>query len=368
MIPPRLVQYAKQQLDLGQDPGQLRSDLLKAGWSSLVVAQVFFELKGQKPSTILTSRVRKPYLKKLSADSSELNGPFPSSLKGWNWGAFAWQFIWGVNHNIWLGLVILVPVLGWLAILPMAIVFGLRGNAWAWKSRKFDSLYQFKEVQATWAKWGFWLLGVEALLCILAVLTLQFYLKDAEFIRDARNYTGIFNGSAAQPVTLAPTAEPVVSSWKSGSRYLDENNGFAFTVPITMREAQQISVQKIPSLQTCLVVHMDWDWGACLPGSVPKISQGNYLFEIQVYSSGYLKGYAKGSGVTIGGKSGYLHPDTKLYTDGANMDGAFRYQVAYLNLGNKDYVFKLLANNQNSDSQWQEEKAAFLQFLESLAW
>jgi len=34
------------------------------------------------------------------------------------------------------------------------IVLGIKGNEWAWRSRKFESVEQFRETQAIWSKWG----------------------------------------------------------------------------------------------------------------------------------------------------------------------------------------------------------------------
>lgn len=78
------------------------------------------------------------------------NGPLPDELRGWNWGAFLLGWIWAVGHNVWIGLIALVPG----AQLVMAIVLGIKGNEWAWQNRQFRSLEDFKETQKLWTKWG----------------------------------------------------------------------------------------------------------------------------------------------------------------------------------------------------------------------
>ncbi|MFP4414109.1 serine/threonine protein kinase, partial [Coleofasciculus sp.] len=72
--------------------------------------------------------------------------PVPDEIKGWNWGAFFMPYLWPLTNKVWIGLLALVPQVGWL----MAIVLGVKGNEWAWKSRKWRSIEQFKAHQRGW--------------------------------------------------------------------------------------------------------------------------------------------------------------------------------------------------------------------------
>ncbi|MFP5270711.1 serine/threonine protein kinase [Coleofasciculus sp.] len=72
--------------------------------------------------------------------------PVPDEIKGWNWGAFFMPYLWPLTNKVWIGLLALVPQVGWL----MAIVLGAKGNEWAWKSRKWRSIEQFKAHQRGW--------------------------------------------------------------------------------------------------------------------------------------------------------------------------------------------------------------------------
>ena len=72
--------------------------------------------------------------------------PVPDEIKGWNWGAFLMPYLWPFTNKVWIGLLALVPQIGWL----MAIALGARGNEWAWKSRKWRSIEQFKAHQRGW--------------------------------------------------------------------------------------------------------------------------------------------------------------------------------------------------------------------------
>ncbi|NEP02519.1 MAG: hypothetical protein F6K58_28500 [Symploca sp. SIO2E9] len=73
--------------------------------------------------------------------------PIPEEIKGWNWGAFLIPWLWPVTNNVWVGLLALVPQIGWL----VAIAIGFRGNEWAWKSKRWRSIEHFKAHQRGWA-------------------------------------------------------------------------------------------------------------------------------------------------------------------------------------------------------------------------
>lgn len=88
----------------------------------------------------------------------------PEEIKGWNWGAAGLSWLWGIYHNVWLSLLQFVPVLGWF----WWIVLGVKGNEWAWRAKKWESVEQFKKVQRRWRVWG---MGV--LVCILLYFLLR---------------------------------------------------------------------------------------------------------------------------------------------------------------------------------------------------
>ena len=100
-------------------------------------------------------------------DSSVL---VPEEIKAWNWGAFLLAPFWSFNNRVGIGLLTWVPLVGFW----MAIVLGVKGNEWAWKSRRWQSIDQFKMHQRRWAIAGiilgisinliFWNLGIILLL------------------------------------------------------------------------------------------------------------------------------------------------------------------------------------------------------------
>ena len=74
----------------------------------------------------------------------------PPEVKGWNWGAFWWNWIWGIRNRTWIAFLVLIPYFGivWIFIL------GAKGKKWAWQNQKWDSIEQFNRSQHRWAKWG----------------------------------------------------------------------------------------------------------------------------------------------------------------------------------------------------------------------
>ncbi|MBD2042346.1 serine/threonine protein kinase [Microcoleus sp. FACHB-672] len=73
--------------------------------------------------------------------------PVPDEIKGWNWGAFLLSGFWPLSNHVGIGLLAWVPNVGFL----MAITLGVKGNEWAWKSRKWRSIENFKAHQRGWA-------------------------------------------------------------------------------------------------------------------------------------------------------------------------------------------------------------------------
>jgi hypothetical protein len=96
------------------------------------------------------------------------NALVPQEIQGWNWGAFLFSWIWGIGNNVWLALLALIPYVGFV----MAIVLGIKGNEWAWKSKRWDSIEHFKKTQGTWSKVALIIWASLAILGILAAVAI----------------------------------------------------------------------------------------------------------------------------------------------------------------------------------------------------
>jgi len=66
------------------------------------------------------------------------------------------SWIWGIGNGVWISFLVLILGTIW------SIVLGVKGNEWAWQNRHFESIQQFKETQAAWAKWG-WIIFIISL-------------------------------------------------------------------------------------------------------------------------------------------------------------------------------------------------------------
>ena len=95
----------------------------------------------------------------------------PPGIKGWSWGAFLLNWIWAIGNRVWLGLLCLVPYVGFI----MAIVLGFKGREWAWKAKKWESVEHFNRVQRTWTKWALIIIGMCVLIGILAAIAIPSY-------------------------------------------------------------------------------------------------------------------------------------------------------------------------------------------------
>ena len=70
----------------------------------------------------------------------------PDEIKRWNWGAFFLSVIWAVGNNVWIGLLVIIPLISPV----MMFILAIKGNEWAWRNKKWESVEHFKKVQRTW--------------------------------------------------------------------------------------------------------------------------------------------------------------------------------------------------------------------------
>ena len=70
----------------------------------------------------------------------------PDEIKGWNWGAFAFNVWWGIGNKTYLPLLCLIPLFN----IIWAFVCGFKGNEWAWNNSDHNDIEGFKKTQKTW--------------------------------------------------------------------------------------------------------------------------------------------------------------------------------------------------------------------------
>jgi len=100
----------------------------------------------------------------------------PPEIRGWNWGAFLLNWIWGIGNNALAALLVFVPFIGFIWM----FVTGAKGNEWAWRGKRWESVAQFKAVQRSWAKWGVIVWLASAAVFVLIFVGVFGMLKDSD--------------------------------------------------------------------------------------------------------------------------------------------------------------------------------------------
>ena len=90
----------------------------------------------------------------------------PEEIQKWNWGAFFFNFIWGLFNQTFISLLMLVPFLN----MVMPFVLGAKGSEWAWQNKRWESVEHFKKVQRIWAYCG---LGI--FIIMIAMIPIIFF-------------------------------------------------------------------------------------------------------------------------------------------------------------------------------------------------
>ncbi|MEZ8027184.1 cytochrome c oxidase assembly factor Coa1 family protein [Enterovibrio norvegicus] len=101
------------------------------------------------------------------------NKQVPDEIKGWNWGAFVFNFIWGIRFKSYKALWALIPVFGGF----YAFVIGAKGNEWAWQNNNWESVEAFKTAQR---KWSFGALAFFLVLVLFVSVSLNSRFRDSE--------------------------------------------------------------------------------------------------------------------------------------------------------------------------------------------
>lgn len=138
----------------------------------------------------------------------------PDGVKGWSWGAFWLSWIWAIGNRTWIGLLSIIPFVGFI----MWFVLGIKGREWAWKNKKWDSVEHFNRVQKIWSILG-WILVPGCIAVAVAIPAYHNYNKkkldaegkvsaDALAAKDATS-------SPLTPIAMPTTAPPqqVKSEW-----------------------------------------------------------------------------------------------------------------------------------------------------------
>jgi len=166
MVTQELISYIKTQLSNGNTVDSIKQSLALKNWQQQDIDQAF--------SLIQQPQIQQPPSQSADNNVSDLTpiqnssgmgkkSVVPEEIKGFSWAAFLWNWIWAVGNNTWIGLLALLPFIGFI----MTFILGFKGSEWAWKNKRWDSVESFNKTQKSWIKW--WLIIVLPLI-ILAFL------------------------------------------------------------------------------------------------------------------------------------------------------------------------------------------------------
>lgn len=96
----------------------------------------------------------------------------PAEIKGWSWGAFMHNIIWGIGNKTYLPLLCLVPIFNIIWV----FVCGAKGHEWAWRDGgyEYSDIETFKRVQGTWDRAGFVQFIFSIVMIVLYILFIIF--------------------------------------------------------------------------------------------------------------------------------------------------------------------------------------------------
>ncbi len=100
----------------------------------------------------------------------------PDELKGLNWGAFVFNWIWGIFNKSYIALLALIPFVN----LVMVFVLLFKGNKWAWANKSWDDYDHFRRVQRRWG-WAALIFFILVLLAAVGgAISVPFVMKGSE--------------------------------------------------------------------------------------------------------------------------------------------------------------------------------------------
>lgn len=93
----------------------------------------------------------------------------PEEIKGWNWGAFLLNWIWGIGNSTFIAFLMFVPLVN----IVMLFILGAKGNEWAWRNRTWRDVEHFKAVQKKWRNAGLIVFLVVFPLFFIAIISMM---------------------------------------------------------------------------------------------------------------------------------------------------------------------------------------------------
>lgn len=141
----------------------------------------------------------------------------PPEVDRWNWGAFFLNWIWGLAHNTPLALLSFLPCVG----IFMPFVLGLKGSAWAWQNKRWDSVEQFRRSQRNWGLAGLGVLSFALVSAAGVFFAISYGMKQSDIYQLA--YTELSKDATARRIL----GTPIETGMVQGHIQTDSSSGSA---------------------------------------------------------------------------------------------------------------------------------------------
>lgn len=149
----------------------------------------------------------------------------PPHLDRWNWGAFFFNWIWGIGNSTYIALLMFVPGVN----IIMLFVLGAKGSKWAWKNRLWQDEAHFIRTQRAWARMVLAIFMVAIILGLLVIMGLPKIMKNSGAYIQSMEI--LLSNQVARTTLGAPIEE---GYWISGQISLTNNSGFAhLSIPVS---------------------------------------------------------------------------------------------------------------------------------------
>lgn len=186
--------------------------------------------------TIEHKEEKKVFIVKPDNTSGMGEGAPESISKIFNWGAFLFNWIWGLKYQKWILLIALVLLFipyGFIGSFIISILAGTKGNQWAWEEVQYKNETDFHYAQKKWVKAWFILFGITLVLAGILWLTLP--KKQLEQISNT-NYSLFVSEEKNMPEEVFENTEPedknynilispkITVYWQNKNNELSEKN------------------------------------------------------------------------------------------------------------------------------------------------
>jgi len=145
------------------------------------------------------------------------NAVVPPEIDNWNWGAFLLTWIWGLGNNTFIAFLMFVPFVN----IPMWFILGVKGSAWAWRNKRWESVEAFKRTQRKWAMWG------PAVVVFFVLFSGGMFWTMATIFKNSDAYKLALNAVQVNPEATRILGAPIKPGFPTGSMQISGPDGRA---------------------------------------------------------------------------------------------------------------------------------------------